>query len=50
MSINYELFEEFKAQLADRYTATELVELLELTEWDIIEMFQDKVMELHLSE
>lgn len=50
MSIDDTVFEEFKKHLADKYTATELCELLELTEWDIIEAFQERVIELHLEE
>lgn len=49
MSIDDELFEEFLKNLADRYTAVELVELLELTEWDILEAFREKFLELQLS-
>lgn len=41
-----EVLEEFKAQLADKYTAEELCELLELDVWDIIEMFEEKIVEL----
>lgn len=47
MSVDYELFEEFKNQLADRYTAEELCEKLNLDVWDVIEAFQEKVIELH---
>lgn len=46
MSIDYDLLEEFKKELADKYTAEELSELLELDVWDIIEAFQEKVIEL----
>lgn len=47
MSIDEEVLEEFKAALADKYEAAELVELLNLSVWDIIEMFPEKIMELH---
>lgn len=46
MSIDVELLEEYKLELADRYTAEELVELLQLDVWEIIEMFEDRIMEL----
>lgn len=46
MSMDRELLEEFKLMLADRYTAVELVELLELDVWDVIEMFEEKIVEL----
>jgi hypothetical protein len=46
MSIDVELLDEFKKELADRYTAEELCELLELDVWDVIEMFEEKIVEL----
>lgn len=46
MSMDRELLEEFKKELADKYTAEELSELLGLDVWDIIEMFEDKIVEL----
>lgn len=46
MSIDTELFQEFKEQLADRYTAEELCELLQLDVWDVIEAFEEKILEL----
>ena len=46
MSVDYELLEEFKAELSERYTAEELCELLGLDVWDIIEAFPEKIMEL----
>lgn len=46
MAIDFEMFEEFKLHLADKYTAEELCELLKLDVWDIIEMFPEKIMEL----
>lgn len=48
MSVDEELFEEFKSSLADRYTAEELCELLSLDVWDIIEAFPEQIMELRL--
>ena len=46
MSMDREILEEFKLHLKDRYTAVELCELLELTEDDLLEMFEEKVIEL----
>lgn len=46
MSMDRELLEEFKAELKDRYTAVEICELLDLTEDDLLEMFEEKVVEL----
>lgn len=40
-----EALEEYKAELKDKYTAVELCEMLNLTEDDILEMFEDKVVE-----
>lgn len=45
MSIDRDLLEEVKAELRDRYTAVELCELLNLTEDDILEQFEDRVIE-----
>lgn len=50
MSINNELFEEFRKHLADKYTAVELCELLNLSEWDLLEAFIDKVLELDIND
>jgi len=50
MAIDTELLEEFKNHLADKFTAEELCELLHLDVWDIIEAFQEKIMELNLDE
>lgn len=47
MSMDREILEAYKSALADRYAAEELCELLELDVWDIIEMFEDKIVELH---
>lgn len=46
MSIDRDLLDEYKRQIADRYTAPELVELLELDVWEVIEAFEEKVVEL----
>ncbi len=43
--IDREMLEQYKAELRDRYTAVELCEMLELTEDDILEMFEDRVVE-----
>lgn len=50
MSLDRELLEEFKARLADRYTAYELVELLDLDVWQILEVFEEEVTELRLDD
>lgn len=50
MMLDQELLNEFKACLADRFTAEELCELLHLDVWDIIEAFQEQIMELKLDE
>ncbi len=44
--IDREKLEEAKARLKDKYTPAELCELLGLSEDDILEQFEDKVMEL----
>lgn len=46
MSVDREKLEEFKQRLADRYTAYELVELLGIDVWRILEEFEDEVMEM----
>ena len=51
MSIDYEVLEEFKKSLVDKYTAYELCELFidhfELSEWDILDLMgDDRVTEL----
>lgn len=43
--IDREMLEQYKAELRDRFTAVELCEMLELTEDDILEMFEDRVVE-----
>lgn len=47
MSIDPDLLAEFKAELADRYTAEELSELLNLDVWDLLEAdtLQEKIIE-----
>ena len=47
MSIDLELLAEFKEELADRYTPEELVELLNLDIWDLLEAdtLQEKIIE-----
>jgi hypothetical protein len=40
-----DLADDFLKLIADRYTPDEIVELLGLTEWDIIEAFRDKILE-----
>lgn len=46
MSLDLELFLEFRERLVDKYTAEELCELLGLTAEDIIDAFEEKVLEL----
>jgi type I restriction-modification system DNA methylase subunit len=51
MSIDYELLEEFREELKDRYTPIEICELfiesLELSEDDILDIFGDeRIVEL----
>ena len=48
MSIDPDLLAEFKAELADRYTAEELAEFMGLDVWDLLEAdtLQDKLVEL----
>lgn len=48
MTIDDDLFEEYLNQLNDRYTSWELVELLDLTTWEVIEAFRDLLHEKHL--
>lgn len=43
--MDIKVFEEYLEQLADRYTASELVEELNLDVWEIIEMFRDRLEE-----
>lgn len=37
--------DELLKAIADKYTAPEIVEILGLTEWDILEMFREQVLE-----
>lgn len=37
--------EEFLNRIADKYTTEEIVEILQLSEWDILEMFRERVIE-----
>lgn len=48
MSIDLDVLAEFKAELADRYTAEELAEFLGLDVWDLLEAdtLQEKIIEL----
>lgn len=50
MSTNDDIFEEFKARLADKYTASELVEILRLDVWDVIEAFNDRILDWKFDE
>ena len=50
MSIDRETLETFKARLIDRYTAVELCEMLGITEEELLEAFEEKVMELRLDQ
>lgn len=45
MTMDLSKFEEYLNQLADRYTAPELVEEMDLDVWDIIEAFRDRLEE-----
>jgi hypothetical protein len=44
--LDRERLEELKARLKDKYTAVELCELLGLTEDDLLEQFEEQVMEV----
>jgi len=51
MGIDYELLDEYKQSLVDRYTAIELMELFiehfDLTEWDILDIIgEDRIAEM----
>lgn len=48
--IDLDLLDEYKARVADRYTATELVDLLDLDVWQIIEAFEDTLIETDIFE
>lgn len=43
--IDLDLLDAYKARVADRYTAAELVDLLDLDVWEVIEAFDDKLIE-----
>lgn len=43
--IDNELLENFLNKIADKYTAEEVCEILELDVWDILENFREKIME-----
>ena len=46
MMLDLELVDDWKNYLADKYTAEELCELLKLDVWDILEAFEERVLEL----
>jgi len=50
MSEDIELIEERMNRIADRMDAVDLVDALNLTVWDVIEAFRDKILETNLSE
>lgn len=45
MTMDLDLFGEYLNQLAERYTASELVEEMDLDVWDVIEMFRERLEE-----
>lgn len=45
MMVDAKLTQEFKDRLADRYTSSELVDLLGVPVEDIIEIYFDKIVE-----
>ena len=45
---NQALITELKARLADRYTAAELVELLDCAVEDIIEIYEERILRSHM--
>ncbi len=45
MSENIDIVLEIKARLADRYTAAELCDLLDIDVEDIIDIYWDKILE-----
>ena len=47
MSDDRELIDLYLDKVADKFTAEELVELLELDVWDIIEFYQEQILENH---
>ena len=46
MSLDEDRVDEHLRRIADHYSATDLVDLLDLSVWDILEQFRDKVLEL----
>lgn len=45
MMVDRDLRDEYFNQLADRYTAAELVEEMELDVWDVIEEFREELLD-----
>ena len=43
--LDYEMANEYLDAVADKYTAAELAEELDLDVWDIIEFFREKILE-----
>lgn len=43
--IDRERVDDFLALIADKYTAVEVVEILELDVWDVLEMFREELLE-----
>jgi DNA-binding transcriptional ArsR family regulator len=43
--LDTERVDELLKAISDKYTAVEIVEILGLTEWDILEMFREQVLE-----
>ena len=44
MGLDLGLLEEFKARLADRYTAAELVEMVDISDEEIIEEYWSRIL------
>ena len=42
--------DEFFNRVCDRFTAEELVEILGLSTWDVVEQFRDYIMQFKLTE
>lgn len=45
--IDKERLDDFLALIADKFTASEVVEILDLDVWDVLEMFRDELIEKH---
>lgn len=45
--VDNDLVDDFLALIADKFTASEVCEILELDVWDILEMFRDELLEKH---